>query len=98
MRKHDEAAIYPLPRCTAGCGTLWEKICRGCNLAYCANHAAPAFHKCRSLEEPEPVKESSKEIPLVVPIKPPGRKRKNVPTVSDAQVELPLEKPPEKTE
>lgn len=95
MRRHDEPAIYPPARCVAGCGLLWEKWCRGCNLVYCANHADPAFHKCRSLEEP--VKES-KEIPLVVPIRPPGRKRKNVPSAEDSQVELPLEKPPEKTE
>ena len=98
MRKHDEPAIYPPALCVAGCGLPWEKWCRGCCLVYCANHAAPAFHKCRSLEEPVPAKETSKEIPLVVPIKPPGRKRKNVSPVEESQTELPLEKPPEKTE
>lgn len=88
--------IFGPGKCAAGCEHVWEKYCKGCNLVYCANHASPVFHKCRSLVAPEP--EPVKEIPLVVPIKSPGRKRKNVPSVADGQAELPLEKPPEKAE
>lgn len=92
--------IFGPGKCAAGCEHVWEKYCKGCNLVFCANHASPVFHKCRSLEEPEQKKEPEpqKEIPLVVPIKSPGRKRKNVSPVEASQTELPLEKPPEKAE
>lgn len=96
MRHKNDPQIYPPALCVAGCGLPWEKWCRPCNLVYCTNHADPAFHKCRTVEEP--VKESSKDIPLVVPIKPRGRKRKNVPSAEDKQTELPLEHPPETKE
>lgn len=94
MRTHDNPLILGPGNCAAGCQLVWEKWCRGCNLVFCANHADPVFHKCRSLTVPEP----TAEIPLVVPIKPPGRKRKDVLSVEEKQAELPLDQPPAETE
>lgn len=39
--------IFPPALCTAGCGKPYHSICRGCNLAYCADHLK-SFHSCET--------------------------------------------------
>jgi hypothetical protein len=96
MAEEPALGLFPPAKCCSGCGTPWEKWCRGCNLVYCVQHAEPKVHVCRSLAEPpkaepEPppaAKPSPAPEPLVVPIKPRGRKKKEQPP--DPQQELPL--------
>jgi len=50
MSQNRPPETYASPRCAAGCGKIWEKWCRGCNLVYCASDVDPTKHKCKPPE------------------------------------------------
>lgn len=48
---NDRSEIFGPTRCAAGCGALWERICKVCLKPLCAAHRARDLHGCRPDEQ-----------------------------------------------
>lgn len=47
MRSNDPPIIIESAKCSAGCGRVYTKWCRQCNIVFCDEHVAREKHKCK---------------------------------------------------